>query len=180
MISNQYVHELPDSVINLPYVRNLALSQLEKELVHEGYTRINVNSDPYLSQVKRQFPFLTDWFNVYHMGPRGGTPVHIDAHRSAAFNIPIEGCDSTSSVVYYGPAPGTELEKWYKENERHYRVSSEIVEMYRFSMTVPTLVKNNIPHSVERSNGKSRRVIASWGTHGSFEECKLAFINSGF
>ena len=180
MLSNQFVHELPKELLDLDYIKTLALGQLDRELVHEGYTRINVADDPYLIKLKLQFPFLTDWFNVYHMGPKGGTPVHIDAHRKGAFNIPIEGCDETSSVIYYESADGKEIDKWYKENERHYRVNSRLKEIYRFSMTLPTLVRNDIPHSVERKNGVNRRVIASWGVSGSFEDCKLAFINLGF
>jgi hypothetical protein len=179
MLSNQFVHELDSSLINLSYIRTLALKQLEKETVTDGYTRINVSDDQYLSEIRSRFPFLTDWFNVYQMGPNGGTPVHIDAHRKAAFNIPIEGCDTTSAVVYYDSADGNEIKKWYKENERHYRVTSQLKEIYRFSMVLPTLVRNDIPHSVERANGKTRRVIGSWGTIGTFEECKQAFINAG-
>jgi hypothetical protein len=68
-----------------------------------------------------------------------------------------------------------EFEKIYKPDERHYRVSGEMKEVYRFSLMRPTLIRNDVAHDVKRFNSTDVRIIASWGVAGSFEECKEKF-----
>jgi hypothetical protein len=68
-----------------------------------------------------------------------------------------------------------ELDKVYKADERHYRVSGEIKEVYRFALTRPALIRNDVAHDVKRYNATDTRIIASWGVGGTFEECRDAF-----
>ena len=68
-----------------------------------------------------------------------------------------------------------ELECNYKEDERHYRVEGERVEVYKFSLTRPALIRNDVAHDVIRTNATGTRIIASWGCAGTFESCKDAF-----
>jgi hypothetical protein len=48
-------------------------------------------------------------------------------------------------------------------------------EVYRFALTRPALIRNDVAHDVKRFNGTSTRIIASWGVGGTFEECRDAF-----
>jgi hypothetical protein len=91
------------------------------------------------------------------------------------FLQPIAGCDETSQTIYYESANGTQLEKVYKPDERHYRIIGETREVYRFALTCPALIRNDVAHDVKRFNATSTRIIASWGVSGTFEQCCDAF-----
>lgn len=153
------------------------MAKLEEEFVLKGYVRIDVTQDEYLKSIKEKLPFLGTWLNIYHTPPKGYIPLHIDGHRLAAFNIPIQGCDDTSQTIYYEAVDG-EFEKIYKEDERHYRIAGEAREIYRFALTRPALIRNDVAHDVKRFGATSTRIIASWGVSGSFEECKEFFKNA--
>ena len=177
MLNNFYVYETPD-FLDLQYIQQLVMQKLETDFVKQGYVRIDVTQDPYLKSVTDRFPFLGTWLNIYHTPPKGYIPFHIDGHRLAAFNIPIAGCDETSQTIYYEPAAGTEFKLTYKEDERHYRIEGTPVEVYRFALVRPTLIRNDVAHDVKRFNATETRIIASWGVSGSFDECRAAFISA--
>lgn len=174
MLDDYFVYETPD-FLDVPYIQNLVQEKLKTDYVLQGYVRIDVSNDSYLSQVRARFPFLGTWLNIYHTRPAGYIPLHIDGHRLAAFNIPISGCDQTSQTIFYQPKPGTEFHTWYKEDERHYRIEGETQEVYRFALVRPALIRNDVAHDVKRFNATETRIIASWGCAGTFEECKDAF-----
>ena len=173
MLNNRFVYETPD-FLDMPYIHNLVMRKLETDFVKQGYVRINVAEDAYLKSVQTRFTFLGDWLNIYHTRPAGHIPLHIDGHRLAAFNIPIDGCDETSQTIYYEAVNG-EFEKIYKPDERHYRIAGEAREIYRFALTHPALIRNDVAHDVKRFGATSTRIIASWGVSGTFEECRSAF-----
>lgn len=173
MLNNYYVYETPD-FLDLSYIHNLVMKKLETDFVKQGYVRINVTEDAYLKSVQERFPFLGDWLNIYHTRPTGHIPLHVDGHRLAAFNIPIDGCDETSQTIYYEAVNG-EFEKIYKPDERHYRIAGEAREIYRFALTRPALIRNDVAHDVKRFGATSTRIIASWGVSGTFEECQSQF-----
>jgi hypothetical protein len=172
MIDNFFVYETPD-FLDLAYVQQLVMRKLETDFVQQGYVRIDATQDLYLSSVMKDFDFLGQWLNIYHTPHNGYIPLHIDGHRLAAFNIPISGCDETSQTIWYEPV--TEWVKTYKSNERHYRVSGEMVEVYRFSLTRPALIRNDVAHDVKRYNATGTRIIASWGCAGNFSDCRDKF-----
>lgn len=168
------MYETPD-FLDMAYIHNLVMQKLETDFVKHGYVRISVDDDEYLKSVQTRLPFLGPWLNIYHTRPVGHIPLHIDGHRLAAFNIPIAGCDETSQTIYYESATNEPLEKVYKPDERHYRIKGEVREIYRFALTRPALIRNDIAHDVKRFNATSTRIIASWGVIGTFEECRDAF-----
>ncbi len=172
MIDNYFVYETPD-FLDLAYIQQLVMQKLETDFVQQGYVRIDATQDLYLSSVMRDFDFLGSWLNIYHTPRNGYIPLHIDGHRLAAFNIPISGCDETSQTIWYEPV--TEWVKTYKPDERHYRVSGEMTEVYRFSLTRPALIRNDVAHDVKRYNATGTRIIASWGCAGNFGDCRDKF-----
>lgn len=176
MIDNFYVYE-PADFLDIPYIQNLVMAKLEEEFVLKGYVRIDTTQDEYLTSVREKLPFLGTWLNIYHTPPKGYIPLHIDGHRLAAFNIPIQGCDETSQTIYYEAVNG-EFEQIYKPDERHYRIAGEAKEIYRFALTRPALIRNDVAHDVKRFGATNIRIIASWGVAGSFEECKEFFKSS--
>ena len=172
MLDDFYVYETPD-FLDVAYITNLVMQKLETDFVLQGYVRIDATQDPYLKTILERFPFIGGWLNIYHTKPEGYIPLHIDGHRLAAFNIPISGCDETSQTIYYEPVG--EVEKVYKPDERHYRIAGEMQEVYRFALTRPALIRNDVAHDVKRFNATSTRIIASWGVGGTFEECRDMF-----
>ena len=174
MLDDFFVYETPD-FLDVAYVQNLVQEKLKTDYVLQGYVRIDVSNDSYLTQVRTRFPFLGTWLNIYHTKPTGYIPLHIDGHRLAAFNIPISGCDETAQTIFYQPKDGTEFHTWYKDDERHYRIDGETQEVYRFALVRPALIRNDVAHDVKRFNATETRIIASWGCSGTFEECKDAF-----
>lgn len=173
MLDNFYVYETPD-FLDLDYVQNLVMQKLEEDFVLKGYVRIDITADPYLNSIRNKYTFLGTWLNIYHTPPNGYIPLHIDGHRLAAFNIPIQDCNETSQTIYYEPVDG-ELVKTYKPDERHFRLEGEMREVYRFALTRPALIRNDVAHDVRRFNATGIRIIASWGVAGTFEECQKKF-----
>jgi hypothetical protein len=170
MIDNFYVYETPD-FLDIPYIQTLVMLALPHYTDTVTYMRIDTSTDAYLTSITEKFKFLSPMLNVYCVNPLGNIPLHIDAHRLAAFNIPIQNCDETSQTIYYDGL----FEKVYKPNERHYRVNGEMKEVYRFAFTKPALIRNDVAHEVKRVNGTAARINASWGVAGSFEQCRSAF-----
>jgi hypothetical protein len=172
MLDNFYVYETPD-FLDLAYIQKLVMQKLETDFVLKGYVRIDITQDEYLKSVQERFTFLGGWLNIYHTPPNGYIPLHIDGHRLAAFNIPISGCDETSQTIYYEPV--SQMEKIYKPDERHYRIDGEMQEVYRFALTRPALIRNDVAHDVKRFDATDIRIIASWGVAGTYEECREKF-----
>lgn len=174
MLDNHYVYETPE-FFDIGYVQQLVMRKLDEGYVKHGYVRIDVSEDSYLSTLAQKFNFLGNWLNIYYTRPTGNIPLHIDGHRLVAFNIPIKGCDETSQTIWYVPSEG-ELIKTYKPDERHYRLANtNLVEVYRFALTRPALIRNDVAHDVRRFNASETRIIASWGCSGTFEECRDRF-----
>lgn len=170
MIDNFYVYETPD-FLDIPYIQNLAILALAQHTDATTYMRIDTTTDAYLTSVTEKFKFLSPWLNVYCVNPAGNIPLHIDAHRLAAFNIPIQNCDETSQTIYYDG----KFDKIYKPATRYFSLTGQPNEVYRFALVRPALIRNDVAHEVKRVNGTAVRIIASWGVSGSFEECAAAF-----
>ena len=103
-------------------------------------------------------------------------PIHIDAGRRKALNIPILNCDIISTTYFYDqPSPFRNRIEPIQE----YQISivhRVLVLMDEFSLTNPTIINTSIPHSVV-NNGSGHRVIMSWGSMLSFHELIIRLIS---
>lgn len=170
MLNNDFAYEL-DLYLDKDQLTKLALDPnpvIEGILPHQRLVEL----DPYMTYLKEKFPFLSSMYNVYDCRPGIHIPLHVDAARDCAFNIPITGTEDSHTVFYK-----------FKENEnseflssRVYNVvKSAVEEDFRFTLRRPTLINNSVPHEV--INGNHRRVIISWSVKKdySFAQAKELF-----
>lgn len=172
MINNEFIYQ-PDIDIDLEYIKKMVTdNQFKHQKGLAGHQRM-VSDDPYMSSVKKRFPFLSKMYNIYTVYGKGTIPMHVDAARDCAFNIPIKGTEQSDTIFYkFKEDPVLEYNK-----ERVYNlVKSEVEEVFRFTLLKPTLIDNAIPHEVI-NHGLSTRIILSWSVNKeySFEQAKELF-----
>jgi hypothetical protein len=105
--------------------------------------------------------------------PWRSIPLHVDANRGAAFNIPIDNTINSSTIFYeFVEDPIFE----YDSKNIFNLVRSKVNEIFRFTLLEPTLINNSVPHMVVNNSNKAR-VILSWSIKKeyTFEQAKELF-----
>lgn len=158
MIYNQHIKEL-----NLNF--DLGLLQqsvlLSKPIPGSPPHHRSVADNKFLSSIRNKFPFFSPVYNLLRLPENQEIPVHVDADRFCALNIPILNT-SNSYTIFYNWVPPIITE--YDEKRIMHRVKSNIEECFRFTLLRPTLINNgdsNHPHGVVHF-GPGERVIISW------------------
>ena len=123
-----------------------------------------VSSEPYLTEVQRKYPFLTDTYNIYTTLPFSGLPRHVDAKRKCALNIPLKGTDGSETIFY---SPIGELITKYDPVLIANIIVSDVEKIYSFTLTEPVVINNTIPHEVV-NNSATTRVIMSWSISNDY------------
>lgn len=154
MIDNDYVYEL-DIELNFEYLRMLVLNS-QTAPGEYPYRRI-VSNSTYMQSLYLRFHCLADRFNIYSVPPGGTLPLHIDAGRSCALNIPILNTNK-SDTIFYKPVEDV---KTARHDLYYDAVTSKVEETFRFSLTTPAIINNTVPHRVI-NYGLTTRVIISW------------------
>lgn len=176
MIDNNFIYE-PNLDLDLNEIRKIVRTvQFNKIPEMAGHHRL-VKNDPYLSSIKDRFPFLSPIFNVYTTQAKGQIPLHVDAKRNCAFNIPIANTEHSDTIFYeYVGDPLLQ----YNEKNVFYFINSPVNELYRFTLMRPTLINNSVPHKV-LNNANAPRVILSWSVDDrySFSEATELFKQAG-
>jgi hypothetical protein len=166
---NDFIQEL-NIDLDIKYLANIALSgqQIHNSPAHHRF----VKDDLYLTQIRNKYPFLSGVFNVYKHPPNYSVPIHIDADRFCAINIPICNTDQ-SSTIFYHKNQNTEIE--YDSHRILNLVKSPVEECFRFTLTKPTLINTTYPHSVV-NNSSETRIIISWSVLRpmTFQECLMS------
>lgn len=163
MINNEYIYQ-PNIDLDLDYIKKLvSQKQFKSQNGLAGHQRM-VKDDEYMTSIRNRFPFLSRMYNIYTVFGKGGIPMHVDAARDCAFNIPIMNTEQSETIFYnYAEEPVLEYNK-----ERIYNlVKSPVKEVFRFSLTRPTLIDNAIPHEVI-NNSIATRVILSWSVNKEY------------
>lgn len=166
MIDNDYVFE-----VNIEFdinefeliINNLKLSGLR---AHQQ----KAEDYEYTNQVyQKHHKVLGNIWNYYLLKPNTGFPIHIDARRTAALNIPIYG--STGSVTKFYEMPDEEL--IYNDRLIAYQFQNNVEEKFEFTLTKPSVIRVNVPHSVMAGN--EHRLIISWGLNTDLPNAKQYF-----
>lgn len=131
-----------------------------------------VKDDPYLSYINTQIPVLASRWNFYNLAPYAIIPAHVDALRTCALNIPLQGTIDSKTSYYKSVDPAHLV---YDSEKVLHWAKTDLEQIYEFSLIKPTLIKNDIPHGVV--NGPHRRIILSWSISIDvpFEQAKLFF-----
>ena len=112
MIDNQYIFEL-DIDLDYSYIHQLVKSQQFVTVDGMSTHHRNVIDDPYMMSISDKYPCLSTTYNIYTVKPGVGLPLHIDARRTCAFNIPISGTDN-SSTIFYEPIDNITFESTFQ------------------------------------------------------------------
>ena len=150
---------LPGISLDLNYIKKLVFKNIDKRV--DGLKRHQrlVADDEYLSSIKEKFPFLSSLYNIYNT--KEIIPLHIDSARACAFNIPIDNTQD-SDTIFYSSLEDISLE--YDENNSLHKVNSNVKEIFKFTLTEPTLIDNSIPHMVINRSSKNR-IVLSWSVN---------------
>jgi hypothetical protein len=168
MIDNEYIFEL-DIGIDLEHLKtkvaNIDPNKAEFQQL--------IDQDPYLKNLKLAYPFLSPKFNIYFSDPKSEIPLHIDAKRNCALNIPLENTVDSHTIFYkFIEDPKLTYNSKWIFNE----INSKVEETFRFTLMKPTLINNAVPHSV-LNYGDKRRIVLSWSIlpEYTFNEIKKCF-----
>jgi hypothetical protein len=177
MIDNDFIYETCID-LDITYLKKMvAEHQYARKQGLAGHQRI-VDDDPYLRSIKKDVPFLSTVFNIYTIRSNSGIPMHTDAKRQCALNIPIANTvhSKTSFYEYVG-----EPKLIYNEATVFHAIRSKVTEIFSFALTTPALINNSIPHGV-RHYGAGNRVIISWSIddNTSFSEAREFFKQAGY
>jgi len=170
MIDNEYVFEL-DLEFNtnqfVSIINNLKPSGLRShQQKAEDYEYTN-------NIYRKHHKLLGNVWNYYLLKPQTGFPTHIDAKRNATLNIPIYG--SVGSTTKFYEMPKDELV--YNDRLIGYEFENNVKETFSFTLTKPSFVRVNVPHSV--MSGDEHRLIISWGLVVDFDNAKKYFNEYG-
>jgi hypothetical protein len=152
--------------LNIKKIKEIVFESqfLSDKNLDASHHRIVANYD-YLREIQSQYPFLSDTYNIYTLPGNNNIPLHIDAQRSAAFNIPIKNTEESETIFYrYIDQPNLE----YDAKNIFFRIKSEVEEIFKFTLITPTLINNSIPHMVVNKSSEPR-IILSWSVKKEFK-----------
>jgi hypothetical protein len=174
MLNNDYAYEI-DVNLDMKYLKKLVLETEHPTIEGLHPHQRLVELDDYMRSLKERFPFLSAMYNIYDCRPGVDIPLHVDAARDCAFNIPIIGTDD-SHTIFHKLKDGEESE--FLPSRVYNVIKSPVEETFRFTLLRPTLINNSVPHEVK--NGNQRRVIISWSVNKnhSFSQAKELFKRS--
>ena len=178
MIRNNFIYEL-DIDIDLEYISKLVfknqfkpsldlISQQDKAKHHRL-----VSDDEYMVSLKNRYPLLGDYYNIYTLKKGQGIPLHIDAGRCCALNIPIIGTADTDTIFYETLG---DVQTEYSQRYVYNLVKSPVKELFRHTLLRPSLINNSIPHEVINRK-QVDRISLSWSfpKPTTFEEARELF-----
>jgi hypothetical protein len=126
-----------------------------------------------LQEIENKVPCLSYIYNIYTLPALKNIPLHVDAKRNAAFNIPIDNTEQSETIFYdYIESPNLQ----YDARNVYNLIKSKVKEIYRFSLLKPTIINNSIPHMVVNHSIKPR-IILSWSLRKEyqFQDCLKYF-----
>ena len=156
----------PKLDLNLEEIKEIVfLNQFSSDKNLNASHHRSVSDHPCLQKIQSKYPFLSSIYNIYTLPGNRKIPLHVDAQRSAALNIPIENTED-SVTIFYEHVQDPILE--YDSKNVYNLIKSEVTELFRFTLLEPTLINNSIPHMVINNSSKPR-IILSWSVNKEFK-----------
>jgi hypothetical protein len=167
-------------IMNKKYIfipnMDLDISKLKEIVFRNLYNREStlathqryVDKEPYLLELRERYPFLSRLYNIYPTPPGYIVPIHICPNRGCALNIPIQYIEESYTVFY---EPKDKLEMTYSVPRIYHIIESEMVEVYRYTLTQPVIMNTKLPHGVF-GGPKMTRIIMSWSIDPEYEDTK--------
>jgi hypothetical protein len=153
----KYIYPL-ELNINFDIIRSLIMEEILKMpptglLYHQRF----IDNKPYLIEIQRKYPILSNSFNIYYLSGGKKIEPHIDSDRFVALNIPIRGVKGTATIFYSSPSYLETHNKSYIYDA----INGDLKEEFRFCLDTPTLLNTKHIHSVDNPNNKTR-IVMSW------------------
>jgi hypothetical protein len=157
-MNDQYIF-YPSIPFDMVKITDIVTRRLTETLPGHPSHQRKVAQEPYLIELKQQYPFFSDLYNIYTTPPNYLTPIHICPNRGCTINIPIFYTEDSHTIFY---EIKDNVEFTYV-NERVYNVIKEedAVEVFRYTLDRPTLMNTQLPHGVV-GGPKRNRTIMSW------------------
>jgi len=167
MINEKYIFK-PNMDLDISKLKEIVTRNLYRFdpslATHQRY----VDQDPYLVELRDRYPFLSKMYNIYPTPAGYVVPIHICPGRGCALNIPIRYTEDSYTVFY---KPKDRLEMTYSIPRIYNIIESEMIEVYRYTLTEPVIMNTRLPHSVF-GGPKTTRIIMSWSIDPVYEETK--------
>lgn len=164
MIDNEYAYTLPAIHFDLDKIKEIVAATVGIQIPGLASHQRPVENSSYLSNIKKQYPFLSDLYNIYNTSQNYITPVHTDALRNCALNVPIVNTENSHTVFY--KFVGEEQTRFIRRRVYNL-VESDIEEVFRFTLSEPTLINTKVPHGV-LDHGSDTRIIMSWSISNNY------------
>lgn len=167
---NNYVFEMPD------FDTDEVLQQALKNIPDNWHEQ---DQDKIVVEFKSKYDWLGNRFNIYQL-KKGSWPIHIDLGRNCSLNIPVKNCNETKVTRFYKARGDLELGTVYdsfseakpkvelKTTDQIGFVTSNLELDFEHVLTVPTIIRNDVPHDVINFNNDVR-VIISWTCNYDWE-----------
>jgi hypothetical protein len=144
--------------LNLDKIKEIVTRRLTDNIPGMATHHRLVADEPYLLELRKQYPFLGPLYNIYTTAAGYITPIHICPGRSCALNIPIIYTEDSYTVFYEIPENAS---KQYNKTRIYQVINSQAVEVFRYTLTEPVIMNTLLPHGV--FGGPDReRTIMSW------------------
>ena len=185
--NNQYIHLIKNLDINFEKIREVALKhQWEKfkfpddqNLLHGAMRRVDDNK--YMLSIKKKYPWLSNYYNIYNIPYDKNFDLHIDAGRKCALNFPIENTKNSTTIFYkfknnnYNYENNTISEEFRSWHFDH----NDVVETYRCTILHPVIFNTSVPHEVVNHNQTGYRVMLSWAVVGGLSYEDIIAVENG-
>lgn len=178
MQDNNYICELRTN-LDINALKSIIIDIKDNTIEDKPTHQRLADEIPYFKDIREKIPFLSKYFNVYKVVPGHELPVHYDAKRSCALNIPVVGYKRSWTCFYdFVGDPIVE----YVERDIYYKILSPVKEVFKFTLVRPTLINNSIPHSMINLSREDTRIILSWSIEEgvSFFEARKKLKEMGF
>ena len=166
-MNEKYIFK-PNIDLDISKIKEIVFRNLHKLNPNLATHQRYVHEEPYLVELKEKFPFLSKLYNIYPTPPGYTVPIHICPSRGCALNIPIQYTDDSYTVFY---EPKDELEMTYNVPRIYHVIDSEMIEVYRYTLTEPVVMNTLLPHGVF-GGPKMTRIIMSWSIDTGYEETR--------
>jgi len=164
---NDYIF-YPNIDLDLDKIKRIVIRNMTKFVDGLATHQRKVRDEPYLESLRQRYPFLSQQYNIYTTPPNFNVPLHICPDRGCALNIPIIYTEDSHTVFYELVG---EVKKEYSQERIYEVITSDAVEVFRYTLTQPVVMNTLLPHSVI-GGPKFSRTIMSWSIITSYEETK--------
>jgi hypothetical protein len=157
-MNNKYIF-YPNIPFDMDKITDIVTRRLTERISGYATHQRKVADEPYLVELRKDYPFFSSLYNIYATPPGYVTPIHICPGRGCAVNIPIVYTEDSHTIFY----EITENAEFTHVTERIYDVfkKEDAVEVFRYTLDRPTLMNTKLPHGV-LGGPAHKRIIMSW------------------